>query len=209
MIADEPVTTFLDTVASSSPTPGGGSVGAICGAAGAALVAMVARLTQGHKGFEAVSGRMSEIAAQADEERAAFLDLADRDAAAFDAVMAAFGLPKAADEEKAARSAAIQAAFAGAAAVPAEVARRAAALLDVAVEVTRDGNPDAASDGLSAAASLHAAVMSALANVEINAMSIKDQSVARNLRASAAGLRARAAEMFDSALRAFEERTKK
>ena len=165
---------FLDRLASEDATPGGGSAAAVAAATGAALVAMVARLTEGKKGYEDVSPRMAEIVKAADAARATLLSLADRDTAAFDGVMAAFRMRKETDAERADRAAAIQAAFREAAAVPAEVARRAGDLLPSAVEVIRTGNANAASDGLAAAHLLFAGVQTALANVAINLGSIKD-----------------------------------
>ncbi len=206
MIRDESLEAFLESVASSSPTPGGGSVAAAAGATGAALIAMVARLTAGREGFEALDERMREIAGETDEARSVLLDLADRDAHAFDAVMEAFKMPKATDPEKSARSAAIQTAFEGAAAVPLEVAHLSAGLLAMAVEVIETGNPDAASDGLSAGATLFASVLCALANVEINAGSLKDATSAEALREEASALSARARELLSSAELAFRSR---
>ena len=104
----EPLAGFLEALASSASTPGGGSAAAVAGAAGAALVAMVGRLTDGKQGYEASWERMREIVAAADEARAAFLSLADRDTAAFDAVMDAFRMPKDDDEDRVTRSEAIQ-----------------------------------------------------------------------------------------------------
>jgi len=207
LIRDDTVEGFLDSVASRTPTPGGGSVAAIAAATGAALVAMVARLTMGREGFEAVEPRMAEIEERADAERAVLLELADRDAEAFEAVMEAFALPKRSDDEKAARSMAIQAAFVGAADVPMEVARRAVELLGLALETVSTGNPDAASDGASGAAMLHAAVLCATSNVDINAASLKDAQAASALRTSAEDLRGRADELIDRARDAFRERT--
>jgi len=205
-IGGETVGGFLDTVASDAPTPGGGSVAAICGAAGAALIAMVARLTIGKKGFEDVSERMEEIVSHVDDSRAALIALADRDAAAFEGVMAAIRLPKATDEEKAARSEALQRATEDAAAAPMEVARRSTPLLEVAIEVIEKGNPNAASDGLSAAAVLHASVTAALANVEINLASLKDQDAVAKMRQEGDALRAHALEGFAAAAEAFRSR---
>jgi formiminotetrahydrofolate cyclodeaminase len=200
------VEAFLEALASDAATPGGGSVAAVAGAAGAALVAMVGRLTTGKKEFEGVSDRMAEIVKQADDSRLELLSLADRDAEAFDAVMASFKLPKETDEQKAGRTAAIQAAFAGAAEVPLEVARRATGTMELAVEVVERGNPNAASDGLSAAHMLGAATASALANVEINAASLKDAARAASLRTDAAALRERSAALVTSAVEAFAAR---
>ncbi len=207
MIKEERVAEFLARVASPDPTPGGGSVGAVAAATGVALLAMVARLTEDRPGFEAVSERMRDIAESADAERAALLDLADSDATAFDAVMAAFKLPKGTDDEKAARSAAIQMAFAGAADVPLRVAQRASAWLNEVADVITEGNPDAASDGMSAAAMLHAGALSALANVSINAASLKNAEAASRLRNEAAELATSAGRTLEAARAAFEKRT--
>jgi glutamate formiminotransferase/formiminotetrahydrofolate cyclodeaminase len=200
------VDAFLEGLASDAATPGGGSVAAVAGAAGAALVAMVGRLTAGKQAYEAVSDRMTEIVKIADDSRAQLLALADRDAEAFDAVMASFKLPKDTDVQKAERSAAIQAAFAGAAEVPLEVARMAVGTMALAVEVVEHGNPNAASDGLSAAHMLGAASASALANVEINAASLKDTARAAAFRADGAALRDRSAALLASAVDAFGTR---
>jgi formiminotetrahydrofolate cyclodeaminase len=197
---------FLEVVASDAPTPGGGSVSAVAGASAAALIAMVARLTIGKKEFEDVQDRMEEIVKQADETRSALIALGDRDAAAFEAVMAALRLPKDTDEMKAARSDALQRATADAAATPLEVARRSAALLDAAVEVIQQGNPNAASDGATAAAMLHAAVVGAVANVEINLASLKDEQERTRMDEEGRALRSRAQEALGEAGKAFVAR---
>ena len=85
---------FLEALASDAPTPGGGAAAGVSGAIGAALIAMVGRLTAGKEAFAAVEVRMHELIAEADAARIAFLELADLDATAFDGVMAAFKLPK-------------------------------------------------------------------------------------------------------------------
>ena len=127
---------FCDVLASDSPTPGGGAVGAIEGAYAAALIGMVGRLTIGKAGFEDLDQRMKDMVASADAARAEFLVLADRDAHAFDSVMVGFKMPKETDEEKAARSAAIQAGYLAAASVPQEVARKAVDLMELAEDAT-------------------------------------------------------------------------
>ena len=180
---------------------------AVAGAAGAALVSMVARLTRGKKGYEEHDARMQAIALEGDRGREGLLDLADRDAEAFDAVMAAYRMPKETDQEKAARGEAIQRALSGAAEVPLQVARQAADLLDLAREVTEVGNVSAASDGAAAAQVLAAAVNAALANVEINAGSIKDPKETEPLRRDASTLRERARALVEATEAAFRART--
>ncbi len=197
---------FLEALASDAPTPGGGAVAGLAGAMGAALIEMVANLTLGRDGYEDVAERMGAILAEAETARAALLDLAERDATAFDGVMAAFKMPKGTDAEKAARAEAIQRGYEAAASVPLETARRAVALMELAHEVTGKGNVRAASDGASAAAMLSAAATCAFANVEINAASMKDARAAERMRAEVATLRAEAAALLDASERAFAER---
>jgi glutamate formiminotransferase/formiminotetrahydrofolate cyclodeaminase len=197
---------FLAALASDAPTPGGGAIAAVCGAAGAALVSMVCRLTVGREAYEDVEGQMRGILAEADAARPAFLELAERDADAFDAVMAAFRMPKDDDRQRAERSATIQRAYEGAARVPLEVARRAVSLMEHALASIEHGNVNAASDGLSAAHVLHAASSSALANVAINAAGLKDAAVAAELRTEADALTTRAEELLGSSRSAFDTR---
>lgn len=170
---DLTLTQFLDRLASSDPTPGGGTVSAIAGAAAAGLLAMVARLSTGKAGDEAALGRTLALG---DAERAALLDLAGRDAGAFEAVMQAMRLPKGTDDEKERRRSAIQKALRGASDVPLEVASRGVALLEASADLARTGSLSAVSDVGVAALLAHAAVQGALLNVRINLRSIKDQS---------------------------------
>ena len=99
---------FLDAMGSKDATPGGGAAAAVAGATGAALIAMVGRLTQGKQGFEDLEERMLAMVERADVDRAEFLALGDRDAVAFEDVMAAFRLPRKTDVERASRTDAIQ-----------------------------------------------------------------------------------------------------
>jgi formiminotetrahydrofolate cyclodeaminase len=197
---------FLEVLSSEAPTPGGGAAGAIAGATGAALIAMVGRLTVGKEGFEDLDERMLGLVERADAARAAFLVLADRDAHAFDGVMVAFKMPKETDEEKAARSAAIQAGYAAAASVPLEIARAAVDLMELAEDATAMGNPRAASDGLSGSVHLYCATLSAIANVEINAAALKDEARRSLLLDEVATLRGRADQSIREAQTAFQLR---
>lgn len=204
--ADQGVEEFLAALSSAEPTPGGGTAAAITGASGAALVGMVARLTVGKKGFEGIEARMRDIEAAADQARGSFLDLADRDAESFAAVMAAYRLPKGTDEEKAARQEAIQRGMRGAAAVPLEIARQAVELMELGREVTETGNPNTASDGAAGTELLASACRAALRNVEINAGSIKDEAEAAELRSSCQELERRAGEILAATTAAFKAR---
>ena len=197
---------FLEVLGSDAPTPGGGAAGAIAGATGAALIAMVGRLTVGKPGFEDVDQRMRALVERADAARIAFLDLADRDAHAFDGVMVAFKMPKETDEDRAARSAAIQAGYEQAASVPLEIAQAAVDLMPLAEDATALGNPRAASDGVSGAAHLYCAAICAIANVEINVASLKDQSQRSALLDTVASLRGRADQSVRESQAAFQLR---
>jgi formiminotetrahydrofolate cyclodeaminase len=197
---------FLEVLGSDAPTPGGGAAGAIAGATGAALIAMVGRLTVGKPGFEDVEDRMRSLVERADAARLGFLELADRDAHAFDGVMTAFRMPKETDEDKAARSAAILAGYEHAASVPLEIARAAVDLMELAEDATSFGNAQAASDGVSGAAHLYCAAICAIANVEINAASLKDETRRTVLLDEVAGLRGRADQSVRESQTAFQLR---
>ncbi|HEX7246976.1 MAG TPA: cyclodeaminase/cyclohydrolase family protein [Actinomycetota bacterium] len=194
---------FLEAMGSADPTPGGGAAAAIAGATGASLIAMVGRLTLGKPGFADLEERMRALVERADEARTDFLDLADRDAEAFEQVMSAFRMPKGSDVEKASRAQAIQLGLEHAAGAPLEIARRAVDLMELAEDATALGNPNAASDGMTAAGLLLAAVIGARANVEINASSLKDESRRDALLDEVAGIRERAGELLEQCRTAF------
>jgi formiminotetrahydrofolate cyclodeaminase len=202
-LAGQRLQRFLDELASDAPTPGGGAWAGVAAAAGAALIAMVARLTLKKKGYEEVAGRMAAIAEECDEERHILMGLADRDAAAYRDVMAAYKLPKDTPEQEHTRSFTLQRALEAAADVPLEVARRSVYLMGLAEEAIHTGNPNAASDAYSAAAALHAAALSALANVDINAITFVDKTRQRELSDSANSLRNRAQSILRDVGEAF------
>jgi glutamate formiminotransferase/formiminotetrahydrofolate cyclodeaminase len=195
--------TFLDELAAGTATPGGGSAAAYCAAMGAALVAMVARLTVGKKKYADVEARMNEIIIEADKLRADLAAGVRRDAAAFDEVMAALRLPKGSDEQQAARAAAIETATHLAAEIPLEVARLAARVLELAAELAQTGNTNAISDAGSAGAMAGAAIHAAGLNVRINAANVQDQDAARRWQLALAELQeraSRASQHLDAAI---------
>ena len=200
---DMTIDRFLDAMASKDPTPGGGAAAAVAGATGAALIAMVGRLTLGKPGFEDIQERMQALVQRADEARTEFLSLGDRDAHAFEAVMQAFRMPKESDVENAARIDAIQRGLELAASVPLEIARRAVDLMELAEDATAMGNPNAASDGMTAAGMLLAAVIGARANVEINASSLKDEGRRSALLDEVVAIRERAETLLGQCREAF------
>jgi glutamate formiminotransferase/formiminotetrahydrofolate cyclodeaminase len=145
----------------------------------ASLVGMVARLTIGRKKYAAVEGRMQVVAAQADGLRSALSAAVERDAQAFEGVLAAVRLPKATEAEQAARQVTLEHATLQAAAVPLDVARQAAQVIELAAEVAETGNANAISDALSAAALAHAGLKAAAANVRVNTAGLQDPSAAK------------------------------
>jgi glutamate formiminotransferase/formiminotetrahydrofolate cyclodeaminase len=186
---------FADELSSSSPAPGGGSVAALCGALAASLVSMVAALTWSKTGFTAARPAMKAAGTDAQQLKDWFLDAVDRDTEAFNAVLAAMRLPKKTPEEISARAAAVECASQGAAKVPLDVLEATIRVLDLAMRVVKDGNPNSVSDaGVAGAAALAAAEGAAL-NVRINAPSLTDRSVAAEYLARQAGALARAREL--------------
>jgi len=206
VIGEQTIDRFLATLASESPTPGGGAVAALAGASGAALIEMVCNLTIDKKDYEDAWDRMREIRVDAGRARRALLALADRDATAFDGVMEAFRMPKDTDQQKAARAAAVQRGYLAAAEVPLEIARASASLMPLALETVERGNVNAASDGVSAAQMLFACTECAIYNVQINAAALKDQAAAGALRHEVAGLQRKAEEQLAAANAAFAAR---
>jgi glutamate formiminotransferase / formiminotetrahydrofolate cyclodeaminase len=197
---------FLDDLAAATPTPGGGSAAAQAGAMGAALVAMVARLTIGKKKYSAVEDQMKEILMQAERLRRELTDAVEEDSAAFTAVMAAFKLPKDSPAQQAARMATIEAANLKAAQVPLSVAVKAVSVLALAEQVVALGNVNAISDGASAAAMSRAALASAGYNVTINLAALTDKTIGEHLLTRLETLEDKAAKLEKKVHKSIQER---
>lgn len=176
MLKDMSLLGFLDQTASNEPVPGGGSIAALSGAVASALSQMVANLTIGKKKYVEVEAEMLEIAAKMKEYQNMFVDFIDEDAASFDDVMKAFKLPKETDEDKAARTAAIQTGMKKAAEVPLNVAQTCTELMPLIEVIVQKGNQNAVTDGAVASMMCRTAALSALLNVRINLGSIKDEA---------------------------------
>ena len=177
------VTEFLAALRSPEPTPGGGSAAALAGAMGASLLAMVAGLPKSKAATAEDAARLAaagtRCAALADDLKT----LVDRDSDAYAQVMAAFRRPKGTDDEKSARSAAIQEAMRGATAAPLDVMRACAAAAEQGVVVAAMGNPSASSDAAVGFELLGAGLRGAKLNVEINLGSIKDAEYVKKVQA--------------------------
>jgi formiminotetrahydrofolate cyclodeaminase len=167
---------FLEQLSSDCPTPGGGSVAALEGAFGAALVEMVARLTIGREKFMEHEALMNEAMGKAYRLRVDLTELVDMDTDAYNNVTSAYKLPKSTDEEKAERSAAIQAALKMATNIPAETMEKARLCLEVANIIKGKVNPSCNSDLEVAQMSLKAAADGAWKNVLANLSGIRDES---------------------------------
>jgi methenyltetrahydrofolate cyclohydrolase len=178
MITQSSVENFLDDLASGAPTPGGGSAAAIMGAMGAALVSMVCNVTIGKKGYEAVEGEMKAVRLESERLRRRLTAMVAEDIAAFDSIMAAYKLPKAADEEKTARAAAIQAGLRRATETPMECARACAEVIALARRASEHGYLNVISDGGVGVLAGFTALRSAALNVYINAPALKDRAFA-------------------------------
>ena len=167
---------FVAATASKEPTPGGGAIAALTAATGAALAEMVANLTFDKKGYEDVQEEMHLLQQKAEFIREKALSLAQADANVFNLFMDALGLPKNTDEEKNARTAAIQQAYKDAAMVPFEIGELAYQIFDLAELASKKGNQNLITDGIIAAINARAAVKAAFLNVRINLSGIKDET---------------------------------
>lgn len=174
MYLDQPLQQYLDDLASSKSTPGGGSASALSGAMGAALASMVARLTVGKTGYEEVQDEVTTIIQQTENLRLRFQELIQADIQAYEQLSACFKLPHSTDEEKANRAKAIQERLVDAALVPLDMVERAVELVQLCQRIAEIGNVNVISD--IAAGSMLASSTGASASwmVRVNMRAMKD-----------------------------------
>ena len=196
-IADMKVTELINEIGLGTPAPGGGAVAGLAGGVGVALTMMVSGLTLAKAGFEGDHDRLLDAIAKGNELKARLLDVMDRDTDAFNVVSAAFGMPKATDEEKAARSAAIQEGLKGCTKTPMEMMELIDETLTLAQSLLGRFNDTSASDLGVAFLSLKAGIQGAWLNVLINVGSLKDQEFAAEYRAKGEALLAHALPLAD------------
>lgn len=196
-LAEMQVTEFVNLMASDAPAPGGGSAAALEGAVGAALTAMVCALTVGKKKYADVQELAVESQKKAEELKARFVDVMDRDTEAFNAVSAVFAMPKDTDEQKAARKAAMQEALKGCTKTPFEMMQLACETLELTRSLVGRLNASAASDLGCSALSLRAAIQGAWLNVLINISGIADEAFAAEYRANGQALLDKALPLAD------------
>jgi formiminotetrahydrofolate cyclodeaminase len=185
---------FLDTLASSAPVPGGGSVAALAGALGASLLAMVGEITLTKKKPEDKTA-VEEALKLLGPMRERFVALIDEDAAAFEKVMAAFKMPKEEENEREARKAAIEEATIGAASVPLETARAALAALEAGEGLAEWGAKSAVSDVACGALCLEAAARAAAYNIQINVAGMEGAEARARFEGALAEIDARLQEL--------------
>ena len=196
-LSDLKVREFADLVASDAPAPGGGSVASLYGAVGAALTAMVACLTQGRKKYAEYAEHAAEVQQQASVLQEKLIDVMDRDTDAFMLVSAAFGMPKETDEQKAARSAAIQEGLKACTRTPMEMMELCDGAVTLAASLIGCFNDTSASDLGVALLSLKAGIQGAWLNVLINIGSLRDREFAEEYRSRGEALLSHALPLVD------------
>lgn len=167
---------FLEALASSAPTPGGGSVAALTGALGAGLISMVCNLTLGKEKYQDVQAEVAQLLKESEELRRELMELMEADMGVYSKLSAAYKLPKDTEQDKALRTEAIQAALVEATGVPVSIARACARVVDLCPMAAKVGNLGAISDVGVAALLGEAALRSAELNVAINLGALKDQA---------------------------------
>lgn len=197
---------YLDGLASSSSTPGGGSAAALAGALGAALVSMVAGLTLSSPRFEDVHPQAKALLERSEALRLELQTLTQTDAQAYASVSRAMKMAKETEEEKQARTEQLQKAMKWATEVPMQVARGAEKVAQLAVEIAETGNVNAISDAGAAALLAEVAVKAAQLNVAINAGFLHDKAAGAAALAEVADLVAQTVEAAERALAATRAR---
>ncbi|MEA5136893.1 MAG: cyclodeaminase/cyclohydrolase family protein [Candidatus Fimivivens sp.] len=197
-LVDHTVTGFIDLMASSEPAPGGGSAAALQGALGTALTAMVCALTIGKKKYADVQELITAAQQEAITLKNRYLDVIDRDTEAFNGVSAVFAMPKDTEEQKQARTQAMQTALKACTVTPFEMMQLAYESLKLTQSIVGRSNASAASDLGCAALSLKAAIQGAWLNVLINIGGITDEAFANQYRQEGEALMAQALPLADS-----------
>ncbi len=177
-IKDKSIQQYLDELASKAPTPGGGSAAALLGAQSTALTSMVCNLTIGKAKYAEVEADMQALLSKSESLRTALTGMIQADVDVFSQLMAAYGLAKESEQEKAVRSQQIQTALREATLVPLSCAKACAEAIELSHEAADKGNLNVISDAGVAVMSAYAGLKSAALNVYINAASLKDRPFA-------------------------------
>lgn len=193
-LMDMSCTGFADETASESPAPGGGSISAYMGALGISLGTMVANLSSHKAGWDDRWEEFSDWAEKGQKLKDELIHLVDEDTNAFNKIMDAFGLPKANDAEKAARTAAIQEATKYAIEIPFKVMEKSFAAMEILKAMAETGNPNSVSDAGVGALAVRSAVMGAFLNVKINASGLNDKDFVNSVLNKGAEIERKACE---------------
>lgn len=204
-LTDMTLTAFADETSSESPAPGGGSISAYMGALGAALGTMVANLSAHKAGWDDRWEEFSDAAGKGRHIQDRLIALVDEDTEAFNRIMDVFSMPKGTPEEKAARSAALQAATLYATEVPLRTMKTSFEAFDLLEEMARKGNPASVSDVGVGALAARSAVFGAWLNVKINAAGLKDREKADAILAEAEKIAEEAARHESDILKVVNE----
>jgi formiminotetrahydrofolate cyclodeaminase len=206
MLKDMTIEEFLNETASDSPAPGGGSVSALVGALGAALSSMVGELSVGKEANDDIKTEIINYMNECRSLMNGLKESIDKDTDAFNAVMAAFRMPKGTEEEKSKRSKEIQSAIKNAAEVPYNTAVLCLRVMDIATKMLKKGNKNAASDAAVSGLLGYAALNGALYNVKINLNSIKDEQYVQQVKKEVENLTLKGEELL-STIKALSQET--
>jgi formiminotetrahydrofolate cyclodeaminase len=181
-MTDKPVKTFLNELASAAPAPGGGSVAAVAGALGAALISMVCNLTIGKEKYAGVQAEIGEILEKSEKLRKKLADLLDADVEVYSLLSQTMKMPRDTDEQKQARATAMNRALKAATDVPMRVAEACVSVMELCRPTAEKGNSNAVSDVGVGILMAEAGLRSAALNVLINLRWIKDQAYVNESR---------------------------
>lgn len=196
LITEQSFKDVMDSLASSTPAPGGGTAAALAGVMAASLVQMVANLTLGKKKYLEVHELMQDTLVRASELRGRLSELSEEDARAYEEVMQAYKFPKSTPEELTVRNQAIERALHGAAIVPLRTAEAVMQVLDLTAQVAQAGNQNALTDAGVASLLAHASLQAAVYNVRVNiAMLNPRPSWATEMETEVHSLEAKAVEV--------------
>jgi glutamate formiminotransferase/formiminotetrahydrofolate cyclodeaminase len=205
-LIDMNLVAFANETASESPAPGGGSISAYVGALGASLATMVANLSSHKKGWDDQWEYFSYYASTGQAIKDELLKLVDEDTNAFNKIMNAFGLPKNSDEEKQARSQAIQDATLYATQNPLKTMQVCFSGYEIAQAMVEKGNPNSVTDAGVGALCIRTAIYGAYLNVKINASGLKDKVIAEKLVAEASDILQKSNAMEQTIIQATESK---
>ena len=206
MLIDKKVSNFLDELASNSPTPGGGSVAALAGALGAALISIVGNLTVGKKKYEDVEEDIKKIISSSEKLCYELSQLIEEDVKVFNNFMATYKMPKDTEDEKKMRTKKIQEALVEAAKVPLKTADKCLDIMILSQEAVEKGNINVISDAGVAVLMAKAALESAILNVKINLRMIKNEKIREELSSSIKELLLKEKGQKEKVLKTIEEK---